>query len=104
MQRRRPAAEDAAMDGLVALDHAGAAGVGHAALLHRRAPGARQREPGTFQPGAVQDPGQVGAPQAAERGPAAHGRDTTVRYVCALARSLALSLSLSLSLSLIEYL
>lgn len=56
----------AALGGFMALDHPGAAGLGHAPVLHRRSPGERQRPPGALQPGALQDPGQAGEAKTAE--------------------------------------
>lgn len=56
----------AALGGFMALDYPGAVGLGHAPLLHRRSLSERQRAPGAVQPGALQDPGQARAAQAAE--------------------------------------
>lgn len=50
----------------MALDYPGAVGLGHAALLHRRSLSEGQRSPRAVQPGALQDPGQARAAQAAE--------------------------------------
>lgn len=58
----------------MALDYPGAFGLGNTPLLHWWSLGEGQRASGAVQPGALQDLGQVGATQAAERGPAAHGR------------------------------
>lgn len=56
----------ASVDGLVALDYAGAAGLGHAAFLHRGSPREGQRASGTVQQRALQDPGQAGKAETAE--------------------------------------
>ena len=70
----------AALGGVMALDYPGAAGLGHTPLLHRRPLGEGQRPSGAVQPGALQDPGQARAAQAAEWRPAAHGRIAQVTW------------------------
>lgn len=50
----------------LALDNPGAAGLGHAPVLHRRSPGERQRPSRTLQPGALKDLGQAGEAKTAE--------------------------------------
>lgn len=57
----------------MALDYPGALSLGHAPLLYRGPPRERQRTPRTVQPGALQDLGQAGEAEAAERRPAADG-------------------------------
>lgn len=56
----------ASVDGLLALDYAGAAGLGHAAFLHWGSPREGQRASGTVQQRALQDPGQAGKAETAE--------------------------------------
>ncbi len=68
----------ASMDGLVALDYAGAAGLGNAAFLHWGSPREGQRESGTVQQRALQDPGQAGKTETAEWRSETHGRDSKV--------------------------
>lgn len=57
---------NAALGGFMALDYPGAVGLGHAPLLHWWSLGEGQRAPGAVQSGALQDPGQARAAQAAE--------------------------------------
>lgn len=47
----------ATLGGFLALDNPGAAGLGHAPVLHRRSPGERQRPSRALQPGALEDLG-----------------------------------------------
>ncbi len=68
----------ASMDGLVALDYAGAAGLGNAAFLHWGSPREGQWESGTVQQRALQDPGQAGKAETAEWRSETHGRDSKV--------------------------
>lgn len=74
---------NATLGGFMALDHPGAAGLGHAPFLHRRSLGERQRAPRALQPGALEDLGQAWEAKAAEWRPAAHGRIAQVRTRCA---------------------
>lgn len=56
----------AALGRFMALDYPGAVSLGHTPLLHWRPLGEGQRAPGAVQQGALQDPGQVGATEAAK--------------------------------------
>lgn len=86
--------EHASMDGLMALDSAGPAGMGDVALLYRGSSGERQRACAALQPWAGQDPHQAGETETAKWRPATHGPVSTVNPCWIIIVQLKMTVSL----------